>query len=112
MTLFLSLCASVYLVTSAISSFNFRRDQETYDSISHLQPGDDGYTLNVVSNSSEWLSFLFVMSLSLTYFDEFQQVIMIIDCQEKSPTIISYDGIGDYDEMKMKFYEDDDDNNN
>ena len=52
------------------------------------------------------------MALSLTYFDEFQQVIMLIDCQEKSPTIISYyDGIGgddDYEEMKLNMYDIDD----
>lgn len=112
LTLFLSLCASVYLITSAIASFNFRRYQEDYDTIAHLQPGDDGYNLHVISNSSEWLSFLFIMSLTLTFFDEFQQVIMMIDCQEKSPTIISYDGIGEYDEMKLNFYDDDDDENN
>ena len=52
------------------------------------------------------------MALSLTYFEEFQQVIMLIDCQEKSPTIISYyDGIGgddDYEEMKLNMYDVDD----
>ena len=52
------------------------------------------------------------MGLSLTFFDEFQQVIMLIDCQEKSPTIISYDGIGEYEEMKLNMYDDEDENNN
>ena len=108
----LSLCSAVYFVTAAISSYNFRKHHQSYNSLASLEPGDQGYTLHVVSNASEWLAFFNIMALSLTYFEEFQQVIMLIDCQEKSPTIISYyDGIGgddDYEEMKLNMYDVDD----
>lgn len=117
LTFLLSLSSSVYFVTAAVSSYSFRKHQPNYESMAKLQPGDQGYVLHVVSNASEWSAFLFIICLTVTYFDEFQQVILLIDCQEKSPTIISYDGIGDYDEMKINLFggdgdEDDDQNNN
>lgn len=96
-TILMTLSSILYLVTSIISYELFVKNNH-HHSTSLWQPRDGGYELHVLSNSAEWASFGFLIILALTYFDEFQQVILLIDAQEKSPTIISYDGIGHYNE--------------
>lgn len=92
--------ATLYFVSSVVS-FHFYNKGKHYHSVALWGPEDDGYILHVISNAAEWFSFLLMTLFAVTYFDEFQQVILIIDCQEKSPAIISYDGIGDYSSLKM-----------
>ena len=82
-------------VASSPTNFFFYIPQnQHHHTTPHWQPHDGGYRIHVASNAAEWLCFGFLIVLALTYFDEFQQVILLIDAQEKSPTIISYDGIG------------------
>jgi len=98
MTTMMTAASVLYLVASVISYQMFLKDNHNH-STSLWQPHDGGYRLHVVSNAAEWTSFALLIILALSYFDEFQQVILLIDAQEKSPTIISYDGIGDYSEQ-------------
>ena len=96
-TALMTITSVVYLVTSVVSYQLFVKNSHNH-STPQWQPQDGGYRLHVASNAAEWASFGFLIILALTYFDEFQQVILLIDAQEKSPTIISYDGIGSYSE--------------
>lgn len=98
MTTLMTIASIIYLITSIISYQSFLKNNHKH-STALWQPKDGGYELHVVSNAAEWASFGMLIILALTYFDEFQQVILLIDAQEKSPTIISYDGIGSYSEQ-------------
>ena len=100
LSLLMTASATLYFVSSIVS-FHFYNNGTHYHSVALWGPETDGYILHVISNAAEWFSFLLMILFAVTYFDEFQQVILIIDCQKKSPTIISYDGIGDYSSLKM-----------
>ena len=112
----MTITSVVYLVTSVISYQLFLKQNQYHHTTPLWQPADGGYRLHVASNAAEWMCFGFLIVLALTYFDEFQQVILLIDAQEKSPTIISYDGIGigsSYEGIGGSYSEDLDlDNNN
>ncbi|XP_057313353.1 DNA damage-regulated autophagy modulator protein 1-like [Hydractinia symbiolongicarpus] len=111
MSLLFTISAATYFITSAISYQYF--ESSRHHNIAHWMPSDGGYTLHVISNGSEWFCVVIILLFAITYFDEFQQVMLLIDCQEKSPHIISYDGIGDYACVKMSSMDSlNEDNNN
>ena len=94
-------------MTSALS-YKIFINYNSHHAVAQWVPGDLGYLLHVVSNSSEWMCGMFIMSYALTYFEEFQQVVLLIDCQERSPMVEYYDGIGVFSDSKMN----DEENNN
>ncbi|XP_012558090.1 DNA damage-regulated autophagy modulator protein 1 [Hydra vulgaris] len=101
---FLIFTISVFLcinVVTSILSYEIFINYNLQHTIAQWVPGDFGYLIHIVSNSSEWLSAMFIIIYVLTYFEEFQHVVLLIDCQERSPMVEFYDSVGVYSNWKF-----------
>ena len=72
--------------------------------VANWQPSDPGYSVHVLSNVGEWIAAFCFGLFGITFFDEFQQISLLVECSEKasqerqSSPLLDYTNINSEDE--------------
>ncbi len=94
--------SSVAFFTASTYGYQAFVKRSHHHRIDHWMAGDGGYALHILSNTAEWLSLFAFLGMSLSFFNEFQAVMMSVECREKRPKVISaYDELNEYSSLKL-----------
>eukprot|EP00794_Sanderia_malayensis_P006973 gene6973-7758_t len=102
LTVLITISSVTFFTASTYGYQAFIKNNRHHHHIDHWMKGDGGYFLHVLSNTAEWVSLFSFLGLALSFFNEFQAVVMSVECHEKRPNVISaYDELNEYSTLKM-----------
>ena len=73
----------MFLLSSLFAWQEFKEGHGVRHDILKWEPGDGGYHLHVFSNTCEWVGASSFMLFIVSYFKEFQEVVVVTKCSSR-----------------------------